>query len=92
MTFRTLITLTMLLAFNTYTIYIPKNKPRPSSNPHISGDTFRSISQHIIDETYQKFDPKNVQPGDVVFVQFEFMKQFFHEHQCRRYCRHDHGR
>lgn len=41
---------------------------RKSSYPYISGDTFRAICDHHIDETNRPFDPKNVAMGDIIFV------------------------
>lgn len=40
---------------------------RPSSYPHVSGDSFRALADHIHDET-RTLTPDNVQAGDIVFV------------------------
>ena len=44
------------------------SKPRPTSEPFISGDTVRNMCQHIFDETGQPFSPENIKCGDTVFV------------------------
>lgn len=41
---------------------------RHSSYPYISSDTFRSICDHIIDETNVPFEPRNVKDGDLIYV------------------------
>lgn len=50
---------------------------RPSSYPFISGDTFRQISDHIIDETKTSFDPHSVKNGDIIFLKTEMAQAFF---------------
>lgn len=52
-------------------------KPRPSSYPLISGDTFRAIADHIIDETKQSFHPANVKYGDIIFLKTDYVADFF---------------
>ena len=42
--------------------------PRPTSEPYLSGDTFRKYCDHIFDIIEQQFDPLKVKLGDVVFV------------------------
>lgn len=49
---------------------------RPSSAPYISGDTFRSISDHIYDES-KKLNPKKVKKNDIVFVSSDLVNQYF---------------
>lgn len=42
---------------------------RPSSDPYVSGDSFRSLAQHTWDESEApNFRPEDVRAGDVVFV------------------------
>jgi hypothetical protein len=41
---------------------------RPSSEPYISGDTFRKYCDHIFDVKEQNFDPSTVNTGDLIFV------------------------
>ncbi len=50
---------------------------RQSSYPYISGDTFRAISDFIIDEKYIPFDPERVTQGDIIFVNADHMDFFF---------------
>lgn len=55
------------------------SEQRGSSEPFISGDTFRSHADHVFDETTLKMDPKRVQSGDVIFVKtdWEYLETFF---------------
>lgn len=41
---------------------------RYSSYPYISSDTFRAMSDHIIDETNLPFNPSDVKEGDLIYV------------------------
>lgn len=41
---------------------------RYSSYPYISSDTFRSMCNHVIDETDLPFNPDDVMEGDLVYV------------------------
>ena len=50
---------------------------RGSSAPFISGDTFRSVADHIYDETAKTFNPENVKEGDVVFIKTDYLETFF---------------
>lgn len=50
--------------------------PRPSSTPFLSGDTFRSLADHIY-EPGQSFNPKSVKERDIVFVESELVEDFF---------------
>ena len=49
---------------------------RPSSNPYISGDTFRKFAKFVFDET-KTFDPGKVENNDVVFVRTDLIDNFF---------------
>lgn len=49
---------------------------RPSSYPFISGDGFRSMADHIYDET-QKLNPDKVLKKQVVFVKSDMLVDFF---------------
>jgi hypothetical protein len=42
---------------------------RPSSFPHLSGDTFRSMADHIWEVGNEDLKPSEINPGDVVFCQ-----------------------
>lgn len=50
---------------------------RISSYPFISGDTFRSIADHIVDETHQYLDPAKVKPYDIIFLKTDYVVKFF---------------
>lgn len=54
-------------------------KRRPSSYPFISGDTFRSMADHIWEEGNQAARVSMIQSGDVVFCQSEKVHQFREE-------------
>lgn len=49
---------------------------RPSSEPYISGDTFRKHADHVYDET-KKFNPKNVKINDTVFLSANLIEEYF---------------
>lgn len=57
--------------------FIHTNQVRASSYPFISGDTFRSIANHIMDETTQSLLPENVAPYDIIFVKTDYVLHFF---------------
>jgi hypothetical protein len=48
----------------------------PSSTPFISGDTFRSLADHVFDAD-QKLQPGAVKKWDSVFVDFPHLQSFF---------------
>jgi hypothetical protein len=50
--------------------------PRPSSEPFISGDTFRSFADHIY-EKRKALDPFSVKEKNIVFVESELLISFF---------------
>tara|TARA_A100001011_G_scaffold400725_1_gene517991 strand:- start:2394 stop:3281 length:888 start_codon:yes stop_codon:yes gene_type:complete len=49
---------------------------RPSSDPYISGDTFRKLADHIFDET-KKLNPRKVKENDLIFVKTDMIENFF---------------
>lgn len=57
------------------------NKGRVSQAPFVSGETFRTMADHIYDETSvphgAAWDPADVTKGDVVFVKTDFLPEFF---------------
>lgn len=57
-------------------IFAFPNLFRFSSKPYISGDSFRKISKHILDDG-KRFNPKKVKAGDIVFVQSNFINEYF---------------
>jgi len=69
--------------------------PRPSSYPFISGDTFRSIANHIHESGRENpdgkdrtFNPKKVNYRDIVFVDGAYIENYFkdvHPHITNQY-------
>lgn len=49
---------------------------RPKSNPYISGDTFRNISNHIFDES-STLDASNIKKNDIIFLNPDLLETFF---------------
>ncbi|MCF7852602.1 MAG: hypothetical protein K9M07_05115 [Simkaniaceae bacterium] len=56
---------------------IPQAPIRMSSDPFISGDSFRFICDHHIDETKQPFFPTKVKKGDIIYVTPGALNFFF---------------
>lgn len=52
---------------------------RMPGNPYISGDGFRSMADHVFDETDASLNPNEVIYGDIVFVKSDMMLRFFKE-------------
>lgn len=50
---------------------------RCPSEPFISGDGFRSLANHVYDETDASLQASEVQLGDIVFVKGDMMEAFF---------------
>ncbi|HLB94073.1 MAG TPA: hypothetical protein VJJ81_02400 [Candidatus Babeliales bacterium] len=50
---------------------------RFSSKPYISGDSYRSICDHICDETDFPFNPSSVKYGDTVYTSMYMASEFF---------------
>lgn len=48
-----------------------------SSEPYISGDTFRAHCDFIFDETRQSLNPYKVKNGNTIFVKTDFLPAFF---------------
>lgn len=59
------------------------NRPRPTSEPYISGDAFRARSDFIFDVTVKRFDPTKVVIGSTIFVDNKKLKEFFHLYHPR---------
>jgi hypothetical protein len=57
--------------------------PHPTSAPFLSGDTFRSLADHVFDVD-ATFRPERVQPGEVVFVRNVFLPEFLTLPKIRR--------
>lgn len=51
---------------------------RPSSEPYISGDSFRKIADYIYDET-GKFDPTLVKNGQIIFLKSDLLEDYFNQ-------------
>jgi hypothetical protein len=56
-----------------------ENSGRISSYPYISGDSFRSIAQFVIDEMRLPFKPSTVKNGDIIFLKTDLLDYFFNE-------------
>ncbi len=50
---------------------------RIASYPYISGDDFRLLCDHHVDETQEQFVPENVKKGDTIFVKVDYLDIFF---------------
>jgi hypothetical protein len=48
---------------------------RPSSEPFVSGDSFRALSNHVL-EPGSEIDPPSVRKGDILFVQASEIERF----------------
>jgi len=61
----------------TYTLYQKylKKYIKLSSKPFITGDTFRSQSNHVLDDT-SRIDHKKVKTGDLIFIKTDYLKKF----------------
>ena len=51
---------------------------RPTGYPFITGDGFRALAEHFFDEL-SDFNPLDVMDGDIVYVNGDFLKEFFHK-------------
>ncbi|MCH9621700.1 MAG: hypothetical protein S4CHLAM20_11250 [Chlamydiia bacterium] len=63
-----------------------KTKLRESSTPFISGDSFRTLADHICDETTKyKLDPKKVKDGDIIFINpdEDGLRRFFNHYHTQ---------
>ena len=59
---------------------IPSNPSQRLSNaPYLSGDTFRSFGDFVIDKTNRFIDPENIKDGNIIFIAAhkEFLDFFF---------------
>lgn len=50
---------------------------RPVSSPYLSGDTYRSLADHIYDETNTSINFQKIQNGDIFFVSSWLLNDFF---------------
>ena len=65
------------------------HRPRTSSAPYISGDSFMYMADHVIEDNKHcrpqdripnSFDPTKVKAGDIIFVQSDLVRTFFTDH------------
>ena len=52
---------------------------RLSSNPYISGDSYRKLANHLFDET-TLLDPKDVKENDIIFLKTDLKEKYFSEY------------
>ncbi len=72
------VTFIIFLVISTIPFFLlTANPARISSYPFISGDTFRAIADHIVDETNKPFDPKKVKSRDIIFLKTDLAIRFF---------------
>ncbi len=69
--------LMLFIYFNFFTFIILFAKERLPSYPFISGDGFRCIADHVLDEDHPYLDPDKIQNKDLIFVKTEFLGEFF---------------
>ena len=55
-------------------------RPRISSFPYISGDTFQLYADFVLDDEHT-FNPTEAQNGSVIFVKTEYLKTFFNRYE-----------
>jgi len=58
---------------------IKNNWPSSPSFPYISGDTFKSACDFVIDDHQVPFDPAMVKDGDIIFLNSEYVKSDYLE-------------
>lgn len=52
---------------------------RPSSAPYVSGDSFRAISDHRLEEK-ERLEPSRIRDGELVFVKADQLQRFFSDY------------
>lgn len=72
------IILSVLFCITIQAAVTPDNRPRPTSYPYISGDTFREFADFVIDEGSLTIDPQLVKTGNVIF--FSINNPQFHDY------------
>ncbi|MDA9732311.1 hypothetical protein N9U41_00545 [Acidimicrobiaceae bacterium] len=55
---------------------------RFSSEPYITGDTFRNIADHVLDDG-KSIDLKKVSNGDIIFVQSNYIDNYFENYNLK---------
>ena len=66
----------LLRRFRRYTVVVNRRIFRPSSDPYVSGDTFRKYSNLVFDEV-KSFNPDRVKHGNIIFVKTDLREIFF---------------
>jgi hypothetical protein len=59
--------------------YVTKEKNERNTEtqyPFVSGDLFRQLSDHIVDNTHIPFYPRSVKENDIVFVKTKYLRRF----------------
>ena len=71
--------MTLVCFFNIFSSYELIAKDRRPSYPLITGDGFRALAEHILDEDVCHIDLEAFKKGDIVFVKTEFLDRFTQE-------------
>lgn len=70
----------ILLASPMHTLFsrtiVTNKKLRASSEPYLSGDTFRAWADHIMESNTPSFSVENVKDGDVIFIKADYVRRF----------------
>ena len=61
-------------------IIIKTTEEHISSYPYITGDTFRTYTNYILDKDNRSFEPRNVSTGDTIFVHNDYLEEFFNDY------------
>lgn len=64
------------LLIRSISILLLRLRIRPGSNPFVSGDGFRSFSNHVWEKGKPSFNPNRVRAGDVVFCEGDELRGF----------------
>lgn len=83
-----IILLTLLIPLQTFTKPPKMPANRQPSTPFITGDGFRSMANHVFDETDWTLQGSEIKDGDIIFVKSDKMGNFFnqvHPHINARY-------
>ncbi len=60
-----------------------KGRPRATTGNFISGDNYRALCDHILDEDSPSLNPARVNAGDTIFVSSFYLEDFFNEYHPR---------
>lgn len=53
-----------------------KERDTESTFPYVSGNAFRALCHHIIDDTRIPFYPEHVRDGDLIFLKTKYLRRF----------------